>query len=178
MSNLPVDVVVRSLPRFSDDRGSLFEAFRPSASALPPAVQWNVVDSEPHVMRGMHAHLAYDEYYVVLDGTMIVGLRDTRPGSPTEGRTAVLTLEGARPQLVAMPTGIMHGIHAATRCRLLVGLAREWDGGGEIGCHWTDPALGLDWKLDPVRLSSRDAALPPLREVQAQIPPYRKRPSV
>jgi len=172
MLQLPIDFSVRTLRRIANERGGLFEGFRASWFGGAGAFQWNVVDTMPHVLRGMHAHLAYDEYYLLLEGTMTLGMRDTRPGSPTEGLSTVIELDAKFPQLVAMPTGIMHGIYARSAGLLLVGMTREWDGSGQTGCHWADPDLNLDWQLEPVHLSPEDAALPPLREVLSMIPRY------
>ncbi|HVU23805.1 MAG TPA: dTDP-4-dehydrorhamnose 3,5-epimerase family protein [Opitutus sp.] len=177
MPPVPVDFSIRSLLRLTSERGTLFEGYRASWSELPAAEQWNVVDSVANVMRGMHAHLGYDEFYLLLAGTARLGLCDTRPGSPTEGATLEVALDGAVPQLVTMPRGIMHGIYSETAGRLLVGMNREWDGSGQTGCHWSDPELGLSWKLSPVQISAEDDALPPLREVRAMIPRFQPRPA-
>ena len=172
---LPADVIVRALPRLADDRGALAEVFRQcwvQATAAP--VQWNVVTSGAGVMRGMHVHLGYFEYYVVLQGRTTIGYRDTRPGSPTEGRTCLVEVAASPTALVAVaaPPGIAHGIYTHEPTTLLTAMTRYWDLAQEIGCHWRDPALRIAWPFTSAITSARDDALPPLAAIQAHVPAY------
>jgi dTDP-4-dehydrorhamnose 3,5-epimerase len=165
-------VRVRALHVHRDDRGALFEAFRQSWKGGRVPVQWNVVTSEPGVMRGVHVHLACDEAYVLLRGRLVVGYRDVRAGSPTEGAVALVEVTGERPALVLVPSGIAHGLAFLEPSMLLIGVPSYWDLANEVGCHWRDPALEIPWPAADLRASPRDEALPPLREVLPRIPPF------
>ena len=143
---------IRELTPHADARGSLTELCRTSWAAGATPVQWNLVRSEAPVMRGVHVHLRYDEAYLLLEGRLIVGFRDLRPGSPTEGRTGLVELHGGPSVLVTSPPGIAHGLLFLEPSVLLAGASREWDPSNELGCHWLDPELGIDWPV-------RDAAL-------------------
>jgi dTDP-4-dehydrorhamnose 3,5-epimerase-like enzyme len=93
--------------------------------------QGNGVRSTPNVMHGMHAHLRYDECDVLLRGRAYLGMRDTRQGSPTEGKVAGLEVTSSPLQFVVMRTGIVHGIYAFDDYSLLVGMGEMWDLAGE-----------------------------------------------
>jgi dTDP-4-dehydrorhamnose 3,5-epimerase len=169
---LPHGVRLRPLAPHRDDRGTLTEVFRASWPTGVAPAQWNCVESAAAVMRGVHIHLGYDEYYVLLRGRTTIGYRDVRRGSPTEGAVALVEVAGTEPCAVIAPPGIAHGIYFHEPSLLLVGVTREWDLANELGCHWRDDALEIPWPVREARLSARDAALPPLREVIARVPAF------
>lgn len=169
---LPAGMRLRDLPRFEDDRGSLTELARASWVEGHAPRQFNAVRSRAGVLRGLHVHLGYHEFYVVLAGRMLVGFQDTRPGSPSEGQVGVFELCAERPQAVCAPPGIVHGLYFAEAGLLLAGASREWDLGNELGCHWRDPAVRIPWPFEDAVVSARDDAQPGLAEVQARIPAW------
>jgi dTDP-4-dehydrorhamnose 3,5-epimerase len=172
---LPAGISVRALPIVSDRRGSLTEVFHQAWVDAPQApVQWNVVTSEAGVLRGMHVHLGYHEYYVVLQGRATVGYCDTRRGSPTLGATALVEAAASPESLVsiAAPPGIVHGIYTHEPTILVTAMTRYWDLAQELGCHWRDPSLGIAWPFADAITSERDEALPPLAKILARIPPF------
>jgi dTDP-4-dehydrorhamnose 3,5-epimerase len=161
---------IHPLTTHHDDRGALTEIFRYEWPSELAPVQWNCVVSEPGVMRGVHIHLGYWEYYVVLHGRTTIGFRDVRRGSPTEGQTGLVELAGARLCALITPPGVAHGIYFDEPSTLLVGTAAYWNTTTELGCHWADPALEIPWPMASARLSDRDAALPSLGELSAVLP--------
>ena len=88
-------------------------------------VQWNAVHSEANVLRGVHVHVVHGDYLLLLKGQTLLGLRDLRPGSPTEGNTAVLELKAEQLEAVCIPPGVAHGFYFTRRslqwARLRVG---------------------------------------------------------
>jgi dTDP-4-dehydrorhamnose 3,5-epimerase len=169
---LPHGVRLRGLVPHDDERGTLTELFRQEWKGGAVPVQWNLVRSEAGVQRGVHVHLGYDEVYLLLDGRLVVGMRDTRRGSPTEGAVATLDLRAEAPCAVMVPTGIAHGLLFPEASRILIGTTRTWDPAQELGCHWLDPALAIPWPTRRARLSARDAAFGPLADVATRIPPW------
>jgi dTDP-4-dehydrorhamnose 3,5-epimerase len=170
---LPHGVRLRALEPHADARGSLTEVYRQVWKGGAPPVQWNAVRSEPGVMRGVHIHLGYDEYYLLLEGRLSVGYRDVRPGSPSEGRVGLVELSVRDPHVMMAPPGVAHGLLFHEPSLLLVATTRYWDPRNELGCHWLDPALGIPWPLRRARLSERDAGLPAWAEVAGRVPPWR-----
>jgi dTDP-4-dehydrorhamnose 3,5-epimerase len=170
---LPHGVALRGLVAHVDGRGRVGEIFRAEWPTGVAPVQWVMSISEAGVMRGVHAHIRHDDYFVLLDGRLVLGLRDLRAGSPTGERSALLELRGDMPVAVSIPHGVAHGFLFLARSTYVLGSTHYYDAGDELGCHWQDPGLGFNWPLSNALLSPRDAALPPLRELAARMPPWR-----
>jgi len=165
------------LTTFSDDRGSLTELFRYEWATGVAPVQWNCVVSEPGIMRGVHIHLGYWEYYVLLRGHTTIGFRDVRRGSPTEGRVGLVESSGDRLCALITPPGIAHGIYFHEPSVLLVGTTVSWSPRNELGCHWADPDLGIPWPVTDARVSERDDAWPRLHALATQLPSWEPAPA-
>ena len=86
--SLPHDVRLSPLVPHRDERGSFVELFREEWETDVHPVQWNAVDSEQGVLRGVHVHPRHDDYLTVVRGSATVGLRDLRDDSPTAGAAA------------------------------------------------------------------------------------------
>ena len=163
--NLPEGVSVRSLQIHHDERGSLTEFFRASWDTGIDVVQWNYSESEARVLRGVHVHVKHADYLIVLRGRASIGLRDLRMGSPSEGMTALVEMQGTKPHALIIPPGVAHGFYFQTPSAHLYAVSEYWDQLDELGCHWADPALEINWpEIEPL-ISARDAALPSLREL-------------
>src|SRR5687767_6795800 len=89
---LAISVLLRPLTTHPDERGALTEIYRSAWDTGIDPVQWNCLVSEAQVVRGVHVHIAHTDYVLVVRGRASVGLRDLRPGSPTENRTALIEL--------------------------------------------------------------------------------------
>lgn len=172
-SALPYGVALHPLIVHADDRGRVGEIFRQEwATGIAP-VQWAMTITAAGVMRGVHVHIRHDDYLVLLDGHATLGLHDLRPESPTQGGAVLLDLNGEQPTAVVIPPGVAHGLLFLARSTFVLGNSHYYDTADELGCHWRDPDLGFDWPLSQARLSPRDAALPPLRELAVRISPWR-----
>ncbi len=163
-------MTVFALPHFPDDRGSLTEICRGSWLGEVAPVQWNCVRSKADVMRGMHVHLRYYEYYAVMSGSLMVGFQDTREGSPTLGLTGVFTVRAEDRLAVSAAPGIVHGLYFPDETILLAGAGHYFNLENELGCHWKDPALNIAWPFTEAIVSARDDAHPLLAEIQPSIP--------
>jgi len=170
---LPHGVVLRRLVAHRDDRGRVAEFFRNEWSPGFAPAQWSFTVTEAGVMRGVHLHLRHDDYFVLLEGRLTLGLRDLRAGSPTADCTALLELRDEDPLAVFIPHGVAHGFLSLARSIYVLGTSHCYDLTDELGCHWRDPDLGIGWPTDTARLSPRDAALPRMRELAARVPPWR-----
>lgn len=155
-----------------DARGTISEFQRAEWYASPAAIQWTLTASEAGVLRGVHVHLRHHDYFVLMQGRCDAALRDLRRGSPTEGRVVQLVLDAARPMALSIPPGVAHGFYCPVPVHYALGVSEYYDLEDELGCHWRDPDLGIDWPVAEVRLSERDAALPRLRALMARIPPW------
>jgi dTDP-4-dehydrorhamnose 3,5-epimerase len=166
----PSGVRALELGRHVHERGSLTELFREEWWPYGPAIQWNLVTSPAGVLRGIHAHLRSAEYYVLLSGRALVGYRDVRPDSPTQGAASLVEVGASDPVAVVTPPGVAHGVYCVEPMSLLVGTTGVRDAAFEAGCHWRDPELGIAWPFDTAIISAEDQALGSLRELAAAIP--------
>ncbi len=166
-------VLLVSLTRHADDRGSMTEIFRrewiPGSREM---VQANLSRSRPNVLRGLHFHRRQADYWCVLEGEALVGLFDLRTGSPTEGGSAAVAVASDDLRCLYIPRGVAHGFYTATGLLLQYLVDEAYSGTDEFGVAWDDPEIGIDWPTrDPI-LSERDRTNPLLREVLRNPPPF------
>jgi dTDP-4-dehydrorhamnose 3,5-epimerase len=148
----PVPVVANS-----DDRGCLFEIFREDWAGAFPAVQWNACSSAAGVMRGVHVHVDYDEFYTLPFGRVFLALRDIRRTSPTFGESVGFEWSAADGFAVPVPAGVAHAVFFLDHSVLAFGLSGYWKAELDvIGCRWDDLDPSLRWPVESARLSHRD----------------------
>lgn len=151
-------------PFFPDGRGSFREVFRSSwfGGVFGGDLQVNCTRSRAGVLRGLHYHLRQHDLWFPVEGDMLAGFIDLRPGSPTLGVSASLPLSAGSGASVLIPPGVAHGYLALTDCSMVYVVNALYDGSDEYGTAWDDPENGIDWGVvDPV-LSGRDSSNPPL----------------
>ena len=112
---LPNGVGVSRLEPHRDSRGTFTELFRSSWGLDVEPVQWNVVHSEAHVLRGVHAHHRHSDYLTVVSGRATIGLHDLRADSPTRGLGTIVELDADAPTGLTIPPGVAHGFYLHAR---------------------------------------------------------------
>ncbi|HEY3026602.1 MAG TPA: dTDP-4-dehydrorhamnose 3,5-epimerase family protein [Pyrinomonadaceae bacterium] len=163
--SLPQGVIRRSLQTCHDERGSLTELFRASWDTGMEVVQWNYAESEAGVLRGVHVHARHADYLILLRGRAVIGLRDLRSGSPTESMSALVEMQGTKLHALTIPPGVAHGFYFPEPSAHLYAVTEYWDPKDELGCHWADAELEINWPMTAPVISARDAGLPSLREL-------------
>lgn len=161
-------VQVRALDMHEDERGSFTEFFRAEWDSGIEPTQWSFVRSKPGVFRGMHLHRRHEEYVLVVDGRMSIGLYDMRPGSPTEGTSMLLELSGDELAFVSWPPGIVHGWYAHETTLHVQAVSETYDeykDDDNLGCRGTDPELGIPWPETPRLIAPRAQGFGSLREL-------------
>lgn len=153
---LPHGVVWRELKTHADQRGDLTELFRAEWQSGPAPVQWNFVRSKANVLRGVHVHPRHDDYLIVLQNRMILGLKDLRRDSPTHDLESLVELTGERLSVIHIPHGVAHGFYFPSDARYIYAVSSYWDLSDELRCRWDDPELGLNWPADSPILSDAD----------------------
>lgn len=160
----------------ADERGTFAEAFR--ASWFPGERRWvqcNVSRSKAGVLRGMHFHRRQTDYWLVVEGTLQVGLVDLRVGSPSHRQAICLELDGSDPRGLIIPAGVLHGYRATRDATVMYLMDQEYDATDEFGVRWDDQALGLPeaWYAGPrPTLSPRDTSAPLLRDAGFEFVTY------
>jgi dTDP-4-dehydrorhamnose 3,5-epimerase len=169
---LPVGVTIRPLNPHHDRRGWLVEAFRESWVPGLDGAQVNLTWSRAGTLRGSHVHGLHTDYFVVVAGHSVVGLRDVRKRSATFGMTAVVELSGDSPSAMTVPPGVLHGLYFPVDTLLLTVESRVYDPLEEIRCRWDDPELAIPWPFSAPILSDDDQRAPSYREMMVVIEPW------
>lgn len=162
-------VRVRKLETHADERGALTEIFRGSWDPDVEVRQWNAVASRGEVLRGVHVHPVHDDYLVLLQGRMLLGLHDLRPESPTAGCSALVELAPEAAQVAFVPHGVAHGFYFPEPSYHVYGVSHYWDPADELGCRWDDPGLAIPWPRISPSISARDDGLPSLDALRDQL---------
>lgn len=155
-----------------DHRGHFTEVFRNIWTTGIQPVQWNFVRSRANVLRGVHVHKRHADYLIIVQGHATIGLSDLRPGSPTKHTAYTIEANGDRLEAIVIPPGVAHGFYFHEDSMHLYAVSHYWDEADELGCHWADPELGIDWPTDKPILSEKDASLGMYQMLLGQMPPY------
>ena len=156
---------------FGDARGTFVESYsaaRYGARGLPVFVQDNLSCSRRGVLRGLHMQnpFAQGKLVTVLVGAVFDVVVDVRVGSPTFGRWAGFTLDGATARQLYIPPGLAHGFCALRDDTLFSYKCTElYHPEAELGLRWDDPDLGIAWPLESPSVSDKDAKLLRLRDL-------------
>lgn len=150
-----LDVTITRFKQHADERGALTEVFREHWPDVITPVQWNLVSSRAEVLRGIHVHVTHWDYLMCLEGSLFLGLKDIRPGSPTEGRIETHVLRAAE-AAVTIPPGVAHGFYFSEPSKHLYGVTEYWNMADELGCAWDDQDIGIEWPGPVNYLSPRD----------------------
>lgn len=169
---LPEGVSLFGLKMNRDSRGILTEVYRASWLGSMRPLQWNVVNSDRNVLRGVHVHRKQVDYLIHIRGRAFLALRDLRKGSPTEGLVSLLEAAESRLEVLIIPPGVAHGFYFREPSTQIIAVTEYWNPADEVGCHYADPALKIPWPGNAPILSERDRGSPSLSEILDQIPPW------
>lgn len=154
----------------TDSRGTVREFFRTSgfkAEGVSVPDRWaqiNLTYTCRGGLRGMHGE-AMTKLVGVASGEAFGAYLDARAGSPTRGRVVTVALTvGVQ---VIVPPGVCNGFQAVSDggCQYLYCFDTEWSPQlAGIAVNPLDPALGINWPLEPI-LSDKDRAAPPFGDL-------------
>jgi dTDP-4-dehydrorhamnose 3,5-epimerase len=156
-----VDVLLVEPDVHGDERGRFVETYRRSWFPLGrEMVQGNRSEKQAGAVVGLHYHLHQADYWYVLRGTARVVLHDLRLGSPTEGATLSLDLDGGSDNGVFIPPGVAHGFASLTDVLLWYLVDGYYNQNDELGVAWDDPDIAVVWGIEDPVLSPRDRTNP------------------
>lgn len=160
---------------FSDRRGFFLESwnerdFRASTGILNPFVQDNHSRSTRGVLRGIHYQLETPQGKLVrvVAGSVLNVAVDLRRSSRHFGKWVAIELSGDRHTQVWLPPGFGNAFVVLSEAADFLYKTTEYrHEEHERSILWSDPGLGIDWRLDgePI-LAERDARAPLLRDAQ------------
>jgi len=141
----------------ADARGCLFEIFRESWAGAFHTVQWNACVSNSGVVRGVHVHADYDEFYTLPRGRVVLGLHDIRRESATFRRSAQFEWAAADGVAIVVPRGVAHVVWFLEDSVLAFGLSDYWRAELDVvGCRCEEPELGFSPPIADAARSARD----------------------
>lgn len=159
---------------FRDSRGYFLESWsqRDFDAAVRPVrfVQDNESSSSYGVVRGLHFQKgAFSQSKLVraVEGTVLDIAVDIRRGSPTFGRYVAVGLSAENHRQLFIPRGFAHGFSVLSeRAVFQYKCDNYYAPQAESAIAWNDPALGIDWGLDPgdIILSEKDSRHPLLAD--------------
>ena len=166
------DVLVVEPDAHGDERGRFVETYRRQWFPLGrEMVQGNRSEKQAGAVVGLHYHLHQADYWYMLRGRARVVLHDLRQGSPTEGTTETVDLDGSEDRGIFIPPGVAHGFAALTDLLLWYLVDGYYNPADELGLAWDDPDVAADWGVaDPV-LSNRDRSNPLRRDIDPALMP-------
>jgi dTDP-4-dehydrorhamnose 3,5-epimerase len=166
------DVMVVEPDAHGDSRGRFLETYRRSWFPLGrEMVQANRSEKQAGAIVGLHYHLHQADYWYVLRGTARVVLHDLRQGSPTDGATLSLDLDGEVDRGLFIPPGVAHGFASLTDVTLWYLVDGYYNPADELGVAWDDPGIEADWGLSDPIISDRDRQNPRRADIPAGVQP-------
>lgn len=167
---------------FADPRGFFMETYHEAryreAGVPGPFVQDNHSRSRRGVLRGLHYQLLKPQGKLVgvARGRVFDVVVDIRRGSPTFGRWMGRILD--HHLQLYIPPGFAHGFCVLSEEADFVYKCTDYyHPRSEHGIAWNDPAIGIEWPLQEVVVSDKDARYPRLAEQNPErLPVYRVAP--
>src|ERR1700749_593440 len=158
------DVVVVMPEVRGDSRGFFMETYRADQFrelGLPAEfVQDNHSKSKKGVLRGLHFQWEppMSKLMRVTIGAAFLVAVDIRKGSPTLGKWFGLEVSAENKKQVYAPYGFARGFCALTDgCEVQYKCTGLYNSGAESGISYNDPAIGIEWPLQDVQVSNKDA---------------------
>ena len=156
---------------FYDDRGYFFESFNAQAFQKQtghtiPFIQDNQARSVQGVLRGLHYQNApspQTKLVRAIEGAIWDVAVDIRRGSATYGQWFGVELSAQNKKQLLVPRGFAHGYSVLSdTAEILYKCDNIYDKGSEGGIKFDDPALGIDWKINPLSaiISDKDKVQP------------------
>jgi len=157
---------------FADARGDFMETYNARRYAehgiSGTFVQDNQSISAPDVLRGLHFQNPNPQAKLVqvVRGAVFDVAVDIRIGSPTFGRWTGAELSDENRRQLFIPEGFAHGFCVTRGPAVFVYKCTAfYDPAAEKTIAWNDPDIGIGWPVTDPIVSDRDAAGPPLREM-------------
>lgn len=115
-------------------------------------------------LRGLHYQLPpASEIKLIrcVSGEVFDVIIDIREGSPTFLVHFGVILSAENMTMIYVPEGFAHGFQTlADRTHMIYHHTAFYEPGHERGLHYSDPALGIKWPLEPLHISDKDREHP------------------
>lgn len=159
---------------FGDERGFFMESWKSSAyldAGLPALMpQSNFSRSSKGVLRGLHYQYPQEQGKLVsvLEGSVFDVAVDIRKDSPNFGQWTAIELSAENHLQLYVPEGFAHGFCTLSETALVHYMcSNEYAPEYDAAVAWNDPGIGVEWPMQDVSVSAKDAAAPLLSEIPA-----------
>ncbi len=178
-----MQVIPQSIPavkllrprRFGDHRGYFAETystpkFRDAGIDLTFVQDNESMSAEKGTVRGLHFQKpphAQDKLIRCPQGSILDVALDIRKGSPTYGQHVANVLSEENGDQMLVPKGFAHAfVTLLPDTMVMYKVTDVYAPQCDAGVLWSDPALGIDWQIDPASaiLSEKDGKLPTLAD--------------
>jgi dTDP-4-dehydrorhamnose 3,5-epimerase len=159
-----------------DERGFFLESFAAREMedhGLPGNfIQDNHARSlAPGVLRGLHFQkppFAQGKLVRVVRGSVFDVVVDLRKSSATFGKWCGVTLSEENKKMLFVPKGFAHGYCTLTPdSEFLYKVDAYYSPDHDAGIRWNDPDIAVQWPVAGPTLSTKDLALPFLKELES-----------
>ena len=161
---------------FTDARGYFFEAWKQAEFeehiGKVNFVQDNESKSSRGVLRGLHyqkGDYSQAKLVRVIKGCVLDVAVDIRKSSPTFGQHVMVELSGENKRQFFIPRGFAHGfLVLSDEAIFTYKVDNVYAPQADAGIRWNDPALGINWSIDPkeVLTSEKDLKQPLLKDAE------------
>ena len=161
---------------FNDARGYFFEAWKKEEFEAHVGkvafIQDNESKSSYGVLRGLHyqkGELSQAKLVRVIKGKVLDVAVDIRKSSPTFGKHVMVELSDENKRQFFIPRGFAHGFLVLSEEAIFTyKVDNPYAPQAESGIRWNDPALGIEWPIDPklVLTSEKDLKQPMLKDAE------------
>lgn len=161
---------------FNDARGYFFEAWKLAEFEEHVGkvnfVQDNESKSSRGVLRGLHyqkGDFSQAKLVRVIKGRVMDVAVDIRKSSPTFGQYVMVELSGENKRQFFIPRGFAHGfLVLSDEAIFTYKVDNVYAPQADAGIRWNDPALGIEWPIDPkeVLTSEKDLKQPLLKDAE------------
>ena len=161
---------------FNDARGYFMEAWKQEEFnqhiGKVDFIQDNESKSSFGVLRGLHyqkGETAQAKLVRVIKGKVLDVAVDIRKSSPTFGKHVMVELSGENKRQFFIPRGFAHGfLVLSDEAIFTYKVDNVYAPQADAGIRWNDPALGINWPIDPkeVLTSEKDLKQPLLKDAE------------
>ena len=162
---------------FGDERGYFFESYNEATHAALGLhhhwVQDNQSSSTHGVIRGLHFQKpphAQTKLVRALEGEILDVVVDLRRDQSTFGKYFSVLLSAENKKQLLVPKGFAHGFSVLSKtAQVMYKCDALYNKESEAGIVYNDPALKIDWQLDPANIvvSEKDRILPTLANTES-----------
>lgn len=125
-------------------------------------------------LRGMHWQdepQAETKLVRCTSGAIFDVIVDVRRGTPGFGRWFGIALTARNHRALYVPKGFAHGfVTLEPDTEVFYQISVSFVPGHLLGFRWNDPAVAIEWPMQPLVISDRDAAYPALTDVKRAAP--------